>query len=131
MVPGKTIRQIFLKSVPGKDDVWECRCGNARKQSGTSYANLVSHVRIDQADEYKALLRTHGETQDSASLSVDYKPLTVFFYKKKPRQVHQWLDLVVNAFQPFSIAENDVFIRNVKYNSISRPALSKYMLLLS
>ena len=41
------------------------------------------------------------------------------------------MGLVVNALQPFTIVENEVFVRHVRSDSISRNTLTKYISLLT
>lgn len=118
---GHRIRDAFFTQKEGNPQEWVCKCGAKRKQQGSGYTNLVSHVEKQHANDLHNLLSdtTFNETPSSASESL--------FLNSKTVQIHGWMDLVVHGLLPFSITENQVFARNVRYKSISRKTLSKYM----
>ena len=108
--------------------MWMCKCKVRRKQSGTSYANLVSHVKSEHPDDFKKMASEEGYALQDDGKSQSAQS---FFYKKKALQVYCWMDFVVNALQPFAIVENEVFARHVRYDTISRNTLAKYMSLIT
>lgn len=124
-VSGKIVRQKLFKPCEGEPDIWECICGTKRKQTGSSYANLVSHVKSEHPDEYKKL--SEDETSFNCSMSRLSSEGHNFFFKRKTQQIYCWIDMVVNALQPFSICTNEAIRRNVKFDPIDRETLAKYM----
>jgi len=127
-IPGKVVRDEFFVPCEGIEGLWECKCGTKRKQSGTSYTNLVAHVKTEHPDDYKRMADEPSSNQISSADSITGPS---FFFKKKVRQIHCWLDIIINELQPFSIVENAAFIRNVQYPPISRPSVSKYLVALT
>ncbi len=74
--------------------------------------------------DLKSLLKDDGKPgTSSASESL--------FFDSKTLQVYGRLDLVINGLLPFSVVDNPVFVRFVRYKDISRNTLSKYMSLLT
>lgn len=85
MVSGKAIRDEFFRRVPNKDGIWRCICKTERKQSGSSYANLVSHVRYEHSEAYEAFVTDNQESIASSSVDAENSSATSFFFKKKTR----------------------------------------------
>ena len=52
---GKGIRDALFTKHPTIPDIWNCRCGKSRKQMGSGYSNLMSHVRDKHPETYKKL----------------------------------------------------------------------------
>ena len=122
---GRRIRDAFFTRESPNGDDWVCKCGKKRKNTGTGYTNLVSHVQSQHPDDLQAVLSDMRESAVSSSVPSN------FFYSKKTIQIHGWIDLVVNALQPFYSVENKVFQRVVRFESITYKTLSKYMSLLT
>ncbi len=98
-ISGKDIRDAFLKPSDKKGGVWERTCGTLRKQSGSSYANLVSHVKQEYPRDFKNLLEDKGLGKEF--ITSESAELSSFFYKKKLKQIYCWLNEVINSFQHF------------------------------
>lgn len=120
---GQRILDFFFKPVSEGLDEWVCECGTKRKQSCSGYKNLVSHAEKQHLGNLRAFLNDCDETPSTSPVSL--------FFNTKTEKIHGWLDLVINGLLPFSTVINPVFIRSAKFKSISRPALNKYMSLLT
>ena len=118
----KRIRDEFFKPHQEAKDVWVCKCGTSRKQTGGGYTNLVSHVRAVHPEALEEM-RNDGHASTVTQTSSIYT-------HKKTVHLFGWIDLVVNALQPFSIVENPVYRRHVRYEPISTKTLTKYLQLL-
>lgn len=121
---GLLVRNAFFERVEGRDGEWKCKCGVVRKQIGTGYTNLTSHVRQKHPEDLLRLQNSNQTGQPSSTS--DSAPVTVWF-SKTTWQVWGWMDLVVKGLLPFSVTENEVYRKHIRYAPISRPTLSKYL----
>eukprot|EP00171_Calliarthron_tuberculosum_P021796 IDg21796t1 len=112
---GQFVRSAFFTNVGGSDCDWKCKCGTVRKQNGTGYTNLTSHVRDKHPDDYQKLRSESGQPSHSSESA----PSSLFF-NRKTLQMHGWVDLVVAGLLPFSAVENPTYRRHVRYDPISR-----------
>ena len=120
---GKRIRDVFY-SRTDDPDVWECKCGTTRKQSGSGYTDLVTYVVYQHSSEYDALIRnssSHSAFSNSPNL----------FYNSKTAQVHGFLDLVLNGLHPFYVTENHVFRGSIRFPPLRYRTLMKFMHMLT
>ena len=118
------IRNAFYTAVADKPDTWRCKCLIERKQTGTGYTNLVSHVERVHAQDLKTFLSNKdldGDSSVSDSL----------FHNSKTVQVYGWVKLITGALLPFNIVENPIFIQAIKLKPIARKTVSKYITLLT
>ncbi len=120
------MRDRFFKLIDESSNLWECIGGKKPKQSGTSYVNLVSHVRSPHASLYEEHVRdiSAGNTVPQTSF---FESKVKLFYGSKTQNVYGWLDLILNLLMPFYSCENAVLRKYVKHNSISYSTFIKYM----
>ena len=78
--------------------IWECRCGSRRKKSGSSYANLVSHVRFAHPDFEELLCADPNETKNR---------IHQFFSNSKATVMCGWVRFIIVFLLPFSYVENN------------------------
>ena len=121
---GLIVRDAFFTRVDGTEFDWKCKCNIVRKQSGSGYTNLVSHVR-DKHPENLQTLRSDSEQPASTTTSLS-TPLS-FLYGKRAEQLFGWIDLVVSGLLPFSVVSNSTYRKHVRYEGINRETLGKYM----
>jgi len=95
---------------------------------GSGYSNLVQHVQCAHPNDYVKIIDDIKKTVETPSASSNADS---FFFPKKTIRLYGWLDLVINGMLPFSTVTNPVFGRNVKFESISRNTLKKYLSLLT
>ncbi len=119
---GQRIRDAFFTRVSPESDEWICVCGTKRKNAGTAYTNLVSHIQVQHPNE----LQNVDSAESISSFHSSNAPRSIF-YPKKTLQVTGCLKLVINELLPFRIVESEVYRKSVKYPPISRPTLMKYM----
>ncbi len=115
---GKRISEFFFRRSEEDDTVYECKCGNKRNRTGTSYTNLVSHVQKAHPD-YLGLMRKgnmHGQSH-----------LDNYFPMSKAKHIHGWIDLIVNGLMPFSSIEKPIICCHVKHEPFSLNTLMKYL----
>ncbi len=117
---GRRIRDAFFTRVSPKYDQWVCNCGTKRKNTGTGYTNLFSHVQSQHPEDFKNCI------EDLPLSSASQNTQDTIFYKKKTIQVHGWLDVIINGLQPFYIVESEVFRRSEKFETLRYKRLSKY-----
>lgn len=113
---GRRICNIFF--TPGPDNYWQCKCGTRRKKVGSSYENLMSHVRTAHPD-YQELLK------NGASVSEDQ--ISFYFASKKSNSYYGWLDLIINELLPFSFVEKPIARKHIKHDPICLNTFMKYM----
>lgn len=77
----------------------------------------------------EGLQRFIGKSNQT-SITVDSGPTSLFF-RTKTIQLHSWVDLAVGGLLPFSIADNTIYRRHVRYDPITRVSLAKYMNLMT
>lgn len=118
---GKAIAELtFTRDAPGSN-MWTCRCGTKRKQKGTGYSNLVSHVSTQHSELLQSLENAAAQDDTIENL----------FWPKKARDVMAWLELIILGLFPFSFCENKVVRKHAKPESISLNTFKKYMLSLT
>ncbi len=136
-VPGKSVRDAFFRRENESSNVWICKCGATRKLSGTSYSNVVSHVRSDHPKEYQVLvdelsMKSTAENNvtkpESSTITAEAKQ---FFYRRRTTHIFGWFEFVVDGLQPFSVVENPTFLKQSRFDPISRKTLAKYLEALS
>ena len=72
-VTGKRVRDMFYTKYEKGAKVWICSCGTKRRQTGTGYSNLISHVRDCHLKELENVMDTDvqpKETHDPVLLSL-------------------------------------------------------------
>ena len=123
---GKIVRDKFFTQSEEDCSKWTCLCGRIRTvRTGGGYTNFVSHVMSHHSNDYKLLLEEYENGQLQSS-SQRYSTSS-FFYSQRSHQLHCWLDLCINGLLPFSIVNNDVFKRNVRFQAMSINTLQKYI----
>ncbi len=125
-VTGKLIREKFYTLAHEENCIWKCKCGVLRKQSGSSYTNLVSHVQTQHPESCAELLRDFT-CANSTSKHVNEISVLKIFYGSKIQNLFGWIDLVVNGLLPFTSYENEPLVKHVKYGTVSYTTLMKYM----
>eukprot|EP00171_Calliarthron_tuberculosum_P005611 IDg5611t1 len=133
---GKRVRDAFFTRDLEDENMWHCICKTKRKQSGSGYANLISHVQTRHAEQLRNLRdvvesETSTTRVPSDSRSIDLGGNVSYFYQPKVLATYGWIRFVTSALLPFSVVENDTYQRQSKYRSVSRPTLMKYMFLLT
>jgi hypothetical protein len=61
---GKQLAEIYFSRDEPKGIVWTCSCGAKRKQSGSGYTNLVSHI----TSEHPEHVQLGKETKKTTSI---------------------------------------------------------------
>ena len=115
---GRKISETCFTHTLPDGQVYVCKCGVSRKRTGTSYSNLVSHVKKAHP-EYHKVVNPDGTLCQSE--------MTNFFVSTKAANIHGWLDLFVSALLPFSIVGNRAFRSNVKPDYVSVPTIMSYL----
>ena len=115
---GKHITSLFFSLVNWDKNLYIFKCGVRRKRTGTSYSNLVSHVRSSHL-EYVGLMHpdknvTQQRTQE-------------FFSTSKAGKLFGRFDLIANGLLPFSCADNQLFYRRIKHDQTSRKTFMRYL----
>ncbi len=114
---GQRIAELFFTSDSQDGSVFICKCWNRRKETGSSHANIVSHVK-SPLSEQKELLDLDGATTQ--------KKIQDFVHTTKAGSLYGWFDLIINALLPFSTVEKAVLRTHVKHKPISL-SLSSFM----
>eukprot|EP00171_Calliarthron_tuberculosum_P021824 IDg21824t1 len=112
-------RQARSSSILGKRD---------RDFPGRRVRDAFFVAKEGVADTWE--LKQETNSVDSRKSSTQ-TPATMFYARKKTVHAHGWIDLVVNGLQPFSIVENEVFRRHVRYEHLSTKTLVRYLSKLS
>lgn len=118
---GRRISELFFNQ-ESNDNVFICKCGVRRKKAGSSYANLVSHVRSAHPD-YAELL--------SSDRNITQTQIDRFFNTTKAARFFGWFDLIINALLPFSFVEKKVVREHVKHDPMSLSTFMRYLPLLT
>ena len=113
-VKGKAVRDVFFTQCNDDPNYWICRCGTKRKQAGTGWTNLVTHVIKDHAEEYAALRHSDESYQGSTSGN-----LSLHIYSKKASNIFGWLKFISSCNQPFYVSEKEEFVSHIKYEKIN------------
>lgn len=114
---GRRIAELFFTQQEGTNN-YVCRCGVKRKKPGTSYENLLSHVRSQHPD-YDGLLSADKKTTQA---QVDR-----FFNSTKAGNYYGWFDLIINALLPFSFVQSKVAREHVKHDEMSLSTFMRYL----
>lgn len=107
---GARAQQHFFKLIEGSSNVYVCVCGTRRKKTGTSYANLLSHLCSDHPGFEKFLNVSRDPTQSE---------INDLIRPKKALQYFGWYDLIINALLPFNTVEKEPVRRNFKHKPMS------------
>lgn len=83
----------------GRD--WICKYKIRRKNARSGYTNLVSQVQFQNLFGYHISI---GDTARSTESNSNQTP-SLLSYKKKPALICRWIDLQVNALQPFKLLD--------------------------
>ncbi len=129
-VPGKSVRDAFFRRQTEGSNVWICKCGTIRKLRGTSYSNVVSHVRSNHPKGYQVLVdefsakstSENNSTKPKSSIVTQYA--NVFLYRRKTTHICGWIEFVVGGLQPFSVVENLTFRKLSQFDPITRKTLA-------
>lgn len=111
-IGGNKVRGAFFVVSTTEPDVWVCKCGTIRKQTGTGYTNLVSQVKSEQFQDYQNLVSELISSSEDGSRNLS---APTFFCRLKPVQYHGWNDLVINGLHPFSVVDSEIYRRNIKH----------------
>ncbi len=107
------------------------KCGTIRKLRGTSYSNVVSHVRSNHPKGYQVLVDEFSAKSTSENNSMKPKSsivtqyANVFLYRDKKTHISRWIGFVVDGLQPFSVVENLTFRKLSQFDPITRKTLAK------
>eukprot|EP00171_Calliarthron_tuberculosum_P004726 IDg4726t1 len=113
---GKRVADLFFRNL--HDDVFQCRCGIKRKKSGSSYTNLVSHIRAAHPD-YESLI--------SEDPSDSQARIEAFFQSSKSNRLYSWFRLVIMTLLPFSFIEHPVVRDIARHKSICLSTFMTYL----
>ena len=125
---GRRIRESFYEKHESEPETWVCICGTTRKQSGTGYSNLISHIQNKNPEEFQRIREIddahrngiYSETSKTSFQTgksfLDIEGKATYFYDTKVLSVHGWIGLVVNALLPFTIEHQSTLRRHVKYS---------------
>lgn len=115
---GRRIADVFFTRISADSDHYVCRCGKHRKKAGTSYANLMSHVKTAHS-EYKSTMNTDGSSKQT--------DIDKHFEVVKPNLLHGWHGLIITSLLPSSTLESRVFREHVKQESVSLSTFMRYL----
>lgn len=105
---GPRVCEVFYTR-DAEQDYWRCKCGTRRKKVGSSYENLMSHIR-SQHPTYKELFK--------CGLDVSQEQLDRYFLSEKSQAYFGWMDLIINELLPFSFVERPIARKHVKHDKI-------------
>ena len=86
-VSGKVVRDKFFTCIDEEKRLWKCICGTVCNQSGSSYTNLISHVRNVHGSSYAELVQDLNEASSTSHRS-SQAAMTKIFYSSKTRNVY-------------------------------------------
>ena len=115
---GRRIAEAFFTPLNEGGDTLLCKCGKKRKKTGTSYANLLSHIR-NIHPEHKEMMHPDGTFKQ--------REIENYFQKTSVNPLYGWLDIVISTQLAFSINENSTFREHVKHDSISLSTLMRFL----
>ena len=115
---GRCKADLHVRSENESGGSYICKYGTRSKRTGSSYANLISHVRTAHP-EYKELVNVeYSETQ---------RKMQEFIGTTKAGNIYGWFDLIINRLLSFSIIENRLFRQHVEHKPISVSSFTKYL----
>ena len=100
---GRHVTKLLFKEL--RNSIWQCRCGISRKKSGSSYANLVSHVRT---------AHPYYETLLCADPMESQTRVMQFFSNSKATVMCGCFQLFILCLLPFSFGENEEARKHIK-----------------
>jgi hypothetical protein len=104
--------------------VYVCRCGTERNQEiCKGYSNLLTHVQTAHPDYLDIMESKKRKDKDSNKLFQ--------FVNVKSSLVYNWMELVIELNFPFSILENKLLRKAVRYEDISVDTFQKYLYLVT
>lgn len=115
---GRRISNAFFTQSKHDENLYICKCKTTRRKTGTSYANLISHVRTAHPD-YRQMITPDGVMKQTE--------IEKFFHTSKARHLHGWLNLIIHGLLPFSTVQNKVFRENVKHEYVSISTIMRYI----
>ena len=115
---GKTLSEIFFSQLDGDSTTYVSRCGNKRKNAGSSYANLLSHV-YSAHPNYTELIGDDGSLRQCK--------MKQFFTKTNIGTSYRWLNLVITGLLPFSTVKKKAFRGNIRHDTISLSTFMRYL----
>ena len=98
----RKIAETFFTRTPPDSHVYVCKCGVSRKWTGTSYSNLVSHVKTAHP-EYQKVLNPDGALCQSE--------MTNFLRIDKSRK-HTWVarPYCLRTFSIFNCGKSSISV---------------------
>jgi len=123
VIGGKELALAFFTDEGCSGGFWKCTiCETQRKKSGTSYANLISHIKHEHKNYEDLLIEKEGQHQLKMSSLLPNKKIGKYL---------GWFDIVINGLLPFSAVENEAIRRNVRHDSISLSTFMTYLVRLT
>ena len=108
----KDVAKFYFEKL--EDNKFKCRkCGITRKQTGSGYENLFSHVENKHKNYH------HDMNSDISKLS--------FHYSVKTTTIFGWLEWIIMNGNSFSFVDNEYNKKYSNLNSITRPTFMKYL----
>lgn len=96
---------------------------------------MVSHVQLKHPKKYKRIQYLENTATSSSNYSemqsVQIEIKMSYFYNLNVASMFKWIDFVLRAQQQFAAVEEPVYLKQIKYSSISRLSLQKYMAILT
>ena len=110
------VRSFFSPTADSNE--LQCICKARYTRMKTGWTNFTKHLRRRHAKEFERAI----ECEATGTL---FTPSVVSC--DKTLKIFQWLDIVINTLQPFSICESETISVHTKYPHISVETLMSYM----
>ena len=115
---GKRISSLFFTRENNESTMYVCKCGTRLRRTGTSYSNLVSHIRTAHPE---CISLMHPDS------TVTQKRIHEFFSTSKAGNLYGWFDLIITGLLPFYYTESALFRLNIKHGAISLKKFTRYL----
>ena len=109
----KTVATFYYSKVD-ENGLWQCKCGNKRKQKlNGGYQNLLSHIFMQHPNWKNEV--------SSENVKINFQ------ISEKTKTIYGWLELIIKNNLPFSFVENEIVKNYCSLPSITVKTLKKYI----
>ena len=129
----KKVLQLYYDKIEGSENGkgffhFQCKqCSNTKRRDNMGHSNLLSHIDDAHGSEYQAILSRALEEKAFDNGQRTMKDYVKKEVSKSAVTFHSWLELILMSDFPMSLVENELLLKLMQIERVTRKTLSEYM----